>query len=144
MEDPFWRDNELQATRIMDEDFEYRRGFTADAELLGCRRVLLECKGLDTIAELRINGNLIGRAKNMHCTWEYDVKAFLNAGENEISVRFFSPTRYIKKAFAEDPMEGSSDAMEGFPLLRKPLYVWVGLGPSFRDAGIWRGISLVG
>ena len=145
MEDPFWRDNELQATRIMDEDFEYRRGFTADAELLGCRRVLLECKGLDTIAELRINGNLIGRAKNMHCTWEYDVKAFLNAGENEISVRFFSPTRYIKKAFAEDPMEGSSDAMEGFPLLRKAhcMFGW-DWGPRLPDAGIWRGISVVG
>lgn len=42
-------------------------------------------------------------------------------------------------------MEGSSDAMEGFPLLRKAhcMFGW-DWGPRLPDAGIWRGISLVG
>lgn len=145
MADPFWRDNELQATKIMDEDFEYRRDFIADEDLLACNRVLLQCKGLDTVAEIKMNDKYVGRAKNMHCTWEYDVKPFLKAGKNEITIRLFSPTKYIKEAFAKDPMEGSSDAMEGFPLLRKAhcMFGW-DWGPRLPDAGIWREIALVG
>ena len=143
--DPFFRDNENEALKLMEHDFLYARGFTADAALLACEAVLLRCEGLDTLAEISLNGAAVGRADNMHRIWEYDVKALLREGENRIEIRFSSPTKYIREAYAENPADGSSDAMVGFPLLRKAhcMFGW-DWGPRLPDAGIWREISLIG
>ncbi len=143
--DPFFRDNENEALKLMEHDFLYARGFTADAALLACEAVLLRCEGLDTLAEISLNGAAVGRADNMHRIWEYDVKALLREGENRIEIRFSSPTKFIREAYAENPADGSSDAMVGFPLLRKAhcMFGW-DWGPRLPDAGIWRDISLIG
>ena len=143
--DPFFRDNENETLKLMEHDFLYARGFTADAALLACEAVLLRCEGLDTLAEISLNGAAVGRADNMHRIWEYDVKALLREGENRIEIRFSSPTKYIREAYAENPADGSSDAMVGFPLLRKAhcMFGW-DWGPRLPDAGIWRDISLIG
>ena len=143
--DPFFRDNENEALKLMEHDFLYARGFTADAALLACEAVLLRCEGLDTLAEISLNGAAVGQADNMHRIWEYDVKALLREGENRIEIRFSSPTKYIREAYAENPADGSSDAMVGFPLLRKAhcMFGW-DWGPRLPDAGIWREISLIG
>ncbi len=143
--DPFYRDNENEALKLMEHDFVYTRSFCADAALLHCGTVLLRCEGLDTLAEIMLNGSPVGRADNMHRTWEYEVGPLLQEGENRIEVRFSSPTRFIREAYAENPADGSSDAMVGFPLLRKAhcMFGW-DWGPSLPDAGIWRDIALIG
>ena len=145
IEDPFWRDNETEALKLMENDFVYSRRFEVGADLLGCESVILRCEGLDTLAEIRVNGALAGTAENMHRIWEYDVKSLLREGENDISVRFASPTKYIREAYALSRADGSSDAMVGFPLLRKAhcMFGW-DWGPRLPDAGIWRPISLLG
>ena len=143
--DPFWRDNENEALKLMDFDFDYVRSFAVSDALLGCERVLLRCEGLDTLAEVWVNGQFAGKADNMHRIWEFDVKSLLRAGENDIRVHLSSPTKYIKAAYAASPADGSSDAMVGFPLLRKAhcMFGW-DWGPRLPDAGIWRDIALVG
>ena len=143
--DPFYRDNENEALKIMDNDFVYSRSFTVPASLLENDAVVLHCDGLDTLATVTVNGTVVGTAKNMHRTYEFDVKQVLQAGENTISVKFDSPTRFIKKAYAESRADGSSDAMVGFPLIRKAhcMFGW-DWGPRLPDAGIWRSISILG
>ena len=117
--DPFYRDNEMEALKLMDNDFVYSRSFTIDSGLLEADQVLLRAEGLDTIADITVNGQSIGSAYNMHRIWEFDVKSVLLAGENTISVHFSSPTKYIKEAYANSVADGSSDAMVGFPHIRK-------------------------
>ena len=143
--DPFYRDNENEALKIMDNDFVYSRSFTVPASLLENDAVVLHCDGLDTLATVTVNGTVVGTAKNMHRTYEFDVKDVLKAGENEITVKFDSPTRFIKAAYAESRADGSSDAMVGFPLIRKAhcMFGW-DWGPRLPDAGIWRSISILG
>ena len=143
--DPFYRDNETEALKLMEHDFVYTRSFTAEASLLSCDAVLLRCEGLDTLAEIFLNGFSLGCADNMHRIWEFDVKPLLQEGKNQITVRFSSPTRYIREAYAKNPADGSSDAMVGFPLLRKA-HCMFGWDWSLRlpDAGIWRNIALIG
>lgn len=143
--DPFFRDNELEALKLMEHDFIYSRSFSVEPELLLCDRVLLRAEGLDTLAKVEINGVVVGQADNMHRIWEYDVKKVLIPGENHISVTLFSPTRYIREAYSKNPADGSSDAMVGFPLLRKAhcMFGW-DWGPRLPDAGIWRDISIIG
>ena len=144
MEDPFYRDNEMAALRLMEHDFTYERIFSVDKNFLSADQVLLRAEGLDTIASVAINGRFIGRADNMHRIWEFDVKGALCPGENKISICLSSPTRFIRNAYALSPADGSSDAMVGFPLIRKAhcMFGW-DWGPRLPDAGIWRDISLL-
>jgi len=145
IDDPFYRDNENRALPLMEHDFVYTRSFCVPEELSACPAVLLHFDGLDTLASVTLNGALLGSADNMHRVWEWDVKKFLVPGENHLLVRIDSPLRYIRKAYAEDPAEGSSDAMVGFPLLRKAhcMFGW-DWGPRLPDAGIWRDVELIG
>jgi len=142
--DPFYRDNEMAALKLMDNDFVYERSFSVPEALLAGDRVLLRAEGLDTIATVCVNGQVVGLANNMHRIWEFDVKTVLVPGENTISVRFASPTKYIKEAYAASVADGSSDAMVGFPHIRKAhcMFGW-DWGPRLPDAGIWRNISIV-
>ena len=145
MEDPFYRDNEMAALKLMDNDFHYSRNFTVSGNLLENDAVLLRCEGLDTVATVYINGEVAGLACNMHRIWEFDIKKLLREGENTIAIHFASPTKYIKEQYAKSVADGSSDAMVGFPLLRKAhcMFGW-DWGPRLPDAGIWRDISLLG
>lgn len=143
--DPFWRDNETEALKLMEHDFTYTRAFEAPEALLGCRKVLLRCEGLDTLADITVNGKSVGRADNMFRTWEFDVKEALRPGENTIAVTLCSPTRFIRQADAACHLDGSTDAMRGFSHLRKAacMFGW-DWGPRLPDAGIWRNIEIIG
>ncbi|MDR0388214.1 MAG: glycoside hydrolase family 2 protein, partial [Treponema sp.] len=145
MDDPFWRDNENKALALMEDDYEYRCTFTPEKALLESGAVLLRCEGLDTLAEAYVNGVFLGRANNMHRTWEFDVTGIITAGENTLCIIFRSPTRFIREAYAKVRTEGTRDAMEGFPQLRKAhcMFGW-DWGPRLPDAGIWRNIMLAG
>jgi len=145
MPDPFYRDNEMEALALMDHDFHYTRTFCVREDLLECDAVLLRCEGLDTVASVYVNGACVGLANNMHRIWEFDVKKVLRVGENTVEVRFASPTKYIKEQYAKSVADGSSDAMVGFPHIRKAhcMFGW-DWGPRLPDAGIWRDISIIG
>lgn len=145
MEDPYWRDNELKAFPLMRKDWCYCRRFDVPADLLAHDRVLLRCEGLDTLAHVRINGECVGDADNMHVTWEWNVKNLLRAGENEITIDFDSPVNYALQENEKRPCWGSTDAVPGFSHIRKAhcMFGW-DWGPRLPDAGIWRPIELLG
>lgn len=145
MEDPFWKDNEIEALKLMDYDYEYRTSFSCDDELLGSDEVILRFEGLDTIADITLNGVKLGHADNMHRTWEYSVKDTLKHTDNILSVYFYSPTKFIADAFAKAPTRGTEDAMNGFVHIRKAhcMFGW-DWGAHLPDAGIWRPVSLLG
>lgn len=144
MQDPFWRDNEMAALALMEKDYEYLRLFEVNEALLARDRIVLHCDGLDTLAELYLNGHLLGAADNMHRTFEFNVKPLLLPGQNALRIHFHSPNRAIRERYAENPANGSADAMEGFPLLRKAhcMFGW-DWGPRLPDAGIWRDLYLL-
>ena len=75
MEDPFFKDNELKALRLMDEDYEYVTSFDCTKSVYRSDRKVLRFDGIDTIADVYLNGEMIGSPDNMHRTWEYDVTA---------------------------------------------------------------------
>ncbi|HIS49216.1 MAG TPA: glycoside hydrolase family 2 protein [Candidatus Gallacutalibacter pullistercoris] len=145
MEDPYWRDNEMKALALMDEDYLYATTFDADPSVLDSDRVLLRCEGLDTIADITLNGVLLGSVKNMHRCWEFDVKGIAKGTGNELTILFHSPTRYIKEQDKVLHAGGSPECMVGFPNLRKAhcMFGW-DWGPRLPDAGIWRDIMLCG
>ena len=55
MPDPYYRQNELEATELLEHDYTFSRKFTFDKSQKD--RMLLCCEGLDTICDIYINGN---------------------------------------------------------------------------------------
>lgn len=145
MPDPFWKDNELQAMALMENDFIYERTFSVSADFLQCDAIKLCCFGLDTVAEITLNGKKLAHVDNMHRTWEFAVDTLLQQGENHLQIYFFSPLKEIRARYATLPAEGSEECTVGFPTLRKAhcQFGW-DWGPRMPDAGIWRDITLVG
>ena len=115
MPDPYYRNNELAALELMENDFTFSRTF--HAEKTG-HTMLLHCDGLDTLCDISINGLHIAHTDNMHRSFTFDVTALLKNGENEITAFFPSPNRYIKEKYAQDPVPGNPDALVGFCHLR--------------------------
>ena len=145
MEDPYWRDNELKALKVIDDDFEYHTVFDAPKALLSEEHIVLRFDGIDTVADISLNGTPLGHVENMHRIWEFEVKGALRAENNELSVILRSPTKFVADAYERDPIGGQEDAMRGFPHLRKAhcMFGW-DWGPRLPDAGIWRDVSLLG
>ena len=145
MEDPFWKDNEDAATKLMEFDYEYHTAFDCNDNLLASDQIILHFDGLDTIADIILNGNKLGHVENMHRTWEFSVKQLLKEKDNELTVYFYSPNKYIAEAFEKAPTLGTEDAMNGFVHIRKAhcMFGW-DWGAHLPDAGIWRPVSLLG
>jgi len=132
--DPFGREAEKPILWIEDHSWTYTRSFTVGAELLERRHIVLRCEGLDTLADVSVNGQAAGHADNMFRTWEFDVKPFLKAGENRISVAFRPVGPYL-----------AGRPTGGWGYLRKAPYQqgW-DFAPQMVTYGIWRSIGLLG
>lgn len=143
--DPFAADNEKRVQWVAESDWEYRRAFVPETELLSEERVFLVCDGLDTLAEVSLNGELLGETANMFRQYRWDVAGVLREGENELVVRFRSPVQYITARQAERPMLGVQQAIAGGPHTRKaPCQFGWDWGPQLPPIGIWKDIRLEG
>jgi len=155
IEDPFYRLNERKLQWIDKKDWLYKTSFDADAALLKRDRVALDFKGLDTYADIRINGELVDSTDNMFREYQLDVKPFLKEGANELEITFRSPINEgVKKYDAYPywvPVSGNDLAeigeVEGGKMVsvytRKAGYHfgwdW---GPRLVTSGIWRPVYL--
>jgi beta-mannosidase len=144
--DPYYRDNEHKLQWIGEANWVYSRSFNVPASLLQRERVLLRCEGLDTFATISVNGAEVARTNNMFRVWEFDVKALLKPGRNDIEVRFDSTIPYISQKQGERYLHGwnAPHEISGRAWVRKEPcnYGW-DWGPVFITCGIWRNISLV-
>ncbi len=141
--DPFWGDNEKQVQWVADHDWEYCHEFTVLPELLTEDRLELVCDGLDTLAELTLNGQLLGHSNNMFRTYRWDVKERLISGTNTLSIIFRSPVAYINARQKSRRLPTLMNA--GMAHLRKVQshFGW-DWGPRLPTSGIWREIRLEG
>ena len=147
MPDPYYRDNELKATRLMENDFAYETTFTLDGKDREADRLFLRFDGIDTLADVYLDGELLGTAYNMNRVWEYDITARVKDDEEDtvyhLKVVLHSPTRYISQENERCPVGGSTDAMPGFSHLRKAacMFGW-DWGPRLPDAGLFREVTV--
>ncbi len=141
--DPYYRDNELAVLQVLDADFTFERELDITQEMLAADSVLLCFAGVDTLADIFLNGELMGQVYNMHRTWEMDIRKLAKVGENKLTVRFRSPIQYIKEENARVYAGGVGEAMEGYPHLRKAhcMFGW-DWGPRIPDSGFFRDVYL--
>ncbi|MFZ1770847.1 MAG: glycoside hydrolase family 2 protein [Caldilinea sp.] len=143
--DPFVADNEKKVAWVAEQDWDYRYTFAVDADLLAEEKLFLVCDGLDTLADVALNGQMLGSTNNMYRRYEWEVKDRLRDGENEMLVHFHSPVRFISEANAQRPLRGVTQAIDGGPHIRKaPSQFGWDWGPQLPPIGVWKEIRLEG
>ena len=145
--DPFYRDNEKEQFWVGETDWTYTRTFQVSDELLAYEQVALRCYGLDTIADVTLNGEQIAHTENMHRTFVIDIKPHLKAGENTLQIDFAAPMPYVRQMDAErgemaawvEPMRVNSAAW----IRKEPCNFGWDWGPMLTTSGIWRDIEVI-
>ena len=106
--DPFYGANEDSVQWIEERDWDYRLAFSADAETLNKEHVMLVFDGLDTWAEVVLNGETILHAENMYLAYPVDVKRLLKE-QNELLIHFISAVKKGKELAKDIPFRMPSD-----------------------------------
>lgn len=145
--DPYFRDNEDRLQWIGEEDWIYRRRFHLKADILNAANLLLRADGLDTFAEIIVNGQSIAETNNMFRYWEFDLKPAVHAGENEIAIHFKSPFPYMRSCQAGHFLFHTGldhHRANGGNWVRKEScnFGW-DWGPTLVTCGIWRPLTIL-
>jgi beta-mannosidase len=138
--DPLLGRNEELLGWIGETDWLYRTAFRSDVD--GFERVDLVCEGLDTVAEIELNGVPVGATANMHRSYRFDVTEQVAVGDNTLAVKFRSALRYAEEL--RDQLGARPGPYPApFQFIRKMAcnFGW-DWGPALITAGIWRPIGL--
>lgn len=145
---PYYRENEYAVRELFWKDYQFVRRFIVSEALSAQEELILVCEGLDTLTQIFINGKEIASTNNMHRTYRFSIKEYVQTGENEICIVFHSVLQFIEhyqykknKTISYTPC----GAMKGNQLVRKAhsMFGW-DWGPQLVDAGIWRDIYIEG
>ncbi len=144
--DPFYRDNEKKLQWIEEKNWEYESRFYLTRDQFEQKNIDLIFKGLDTFADVYLNGRRILGANNMFREWRVQAKSFLHEGTNHLRVLFRSPRKEIEPYLRQLPyiLPSAHDGQSGTsPYTRKAPYQfgwdW---GPRFVTMGIWKPVFL--
>ncbi|NKJ19962.1 glycoside hydrolase family 2 protein [Dyella sp. SG609] len=151
--DPFYRDNEARLQWIGLADWDYRLGFKADPATLKRGHVELVFDGLDTYADVTLNGRKLVAADNMFRRWRVPVKGVLRSGENKLEVHLHSPIARLQPWLLKQPyaLPGEFDSAFGDEpkgkqsanYIRKANYQYGwDWGPRYVTLGIWQPVRL--
>lgn len=91
--DIFYRDNADKCQWIENRSFDYERSFTVDDP---SQKAELVFEGLDTYAEIYLNGEHLASTDDMFIEHRFDVSALLKKGENTLKVNFRSPVKEVE------------------------------------------------
>ncbi len=136
--DPYYRENEAKLQWIENASWEYRTTIDATPELLKHRNIELVFDGIDSYADVYLNGKLILSADNAFRQFRADVKPALKAGANQLLLVFPSPITKAKEMASKDTWQQRTQ-VEDKTYLRKPAYEYGwDWGPRFVTSGVWR------
>jgi beta-mannosidase len=145
--DPFERMHERGVQWVDERDWEYRCQFEVAAEDLAGARHVLRFEGLDTIATVVLNGEVVSETDDMFVPVEVDVTSWLAEGTNELEVRFSSAERVgaeRRRVALEDLDPAFAHGLSSRSTVRKAQYAWGwDWGPRLRGCGIWQPVQLV-
>ena len=145
---PFYGMNEEAVQWVENEDWMYRTSFVVTEEQLNRDAAVLELDGLDTYADVFLNGALILRSDNMFVGHKVSVKSVLRKGENRLLIRFHSA---VKEALPQWETNGfdypadndhSSKRVSIYTRKAPYSYGW-DWGIRLATCGIWRPVRLV-
>ncbi|MDR6979919.1 beta-mannosidase [Streptomyces sp. 3330] len=134
--DPFLGTAEKEVAWVGRREWTYERDLPAVPS--GHEQTDLVFDGLDTVAEVTLDGRLLGRVRNMHRSYRFDVTGI----EGALAVRFVSAYAEAEAVRGEVGDRPAAYA-EPYQYLRKMAcsFGW-DWGPTLVTAGIWRPVRV--
>ncbi len=138
--DPYFGMNTLEMQKLENLHLWYCRTFTYHGT--ADENTFLRFEGIDTVAEIYLNGKLLQKVSNMFLTYEIPVPDLID-GENDLVVHILPATIAVR----EHALPVSANALKynyESLYIRKAasMYGW-DIMPRIVSAGIWRPVSLI-
>lgn len=140
IDDPYFADNVYSMQDFENQhifywrDFEYRGDSTKENVII--------FEGIDTFAEIYINGQLIGKTDNMLIEHKFEVTDALLSGKNDIFVHIL-PAAVAEREYQNPVGSNYMKYNAGSMYVRKAphMYGW-DIMPRILSAGIWRDVGI--
>ncbi len=151
IEDPFFRLNERGVQWIDKEDWMYVTHFDLTDEMFNRGNIRLVFKGIDTYADVYLNGQKLFSANNMFREWKADIKKLAKKTDNKLEVLLLSPIKMDIPKFDALPYQYPTgpDQSENGGIFNKTVSVFArkagyhygwDWGPRLVTQGIWRPV----
>ena len=136
---PYYSDIEPQLLWIPQREWVYTLNFDAEEGVMNEDVIELVFEGLDTYADVWLNGKHLFYADNMFRTWTSNVEDILKEEDNEIKIKFY-PFDKVRDSLIETyPLRFP----EKYAVMRKAAYQngwdWA---PRYMNMGIWQPVYL--
>jgi len=139
--DPFYRDNEKSLQWIEKENWEYQTTFNVSSEILNKKSINLVFDGLDTYADIYVNGQLLLKTANMFRQWQVDLKNTIKAKGNTLFIRFYSAQNKVDSLAKANLPFIIPDNPRAYARKAQFHFGW-DWGPKFTTAGIWKEVRI--
>ncbi len=144
---PFYRMNEAGCQWVDHVDWSYRTNFSHETDTNHTSHIL-HFHGLDTVCEIFLNGQLIGKHSNAFLPLAIDVSKVIKPGENSLQIDFKSAFKAgeakRKDYFAKHGLKDPTANFDERSFVRKPQYMfgwdW---GPRLISCGITAPVELI-
>lgn len=138
--DPYYDDNYKDSLWITQADWEYVKTFEVNADELDEQTTLI-FEGIDTFAEISLNGVSLGEAKNMHRTYSFDVTDVIKNGTNTLTVKM----KNVFEALGSNDQDKYCSIFCANRLFIRKAQCHFGWdwAPKFPGYGIYRDVTLV-
>jgi len=139
--DPYLDRNEAALTWMHRVDWQYTTTFQAQAPRPG-ERVELVFDGVDTVATIELNGDVLGHTANMHRGYRFDVRQSLREGGNDLTVTLKSALTHAEQTQAQLGWRQRAYP-HPYNAIRKMAcsFGW-DWGPDLQTAGLWKPVRL--
>ena len=139
---PYGEDNvETELQWIPQHQWDYSLKFDVDKNIWQKDNIDLIFNGLDTYADVWLNGEKILHSDNMFIRYEKEVKNLLKKRDNELKVRFYPFDAQRDSLIETYPLKFP----EKYAVMRKAAYQngwdWA---PRYLNIGIWKDVELLG
>jgi beta-mannosidase len=151
IKDPYYRFEDRAQQWVALDSWTYSTSFSVDPCLVAHNRtVVLALEGVDTAADVVLNGHHLASVANQHVRFSLPLRgAPITAGANTLQVRFQSAVTYAAEQRASYPADikvygppWASTENKTFVRKQQCDFGW-DWGPALTSVGIWRPMSLI-
>jgi len=140
MPHPYVGENEKLFRRLEDKSWTYSKTF--EVKKLDRLHYDLVVEGIDTLSEIYVNGEFVGKCEDMFTGYRFEIKKLLKVGLNSIEVRILSPIK-VPKLLEQNYGKLHAGEESARPYIRKAQYSYGwDWGARIATSGIWKKIYI--
>ena len=139
IDDPFIKTNEEKVQWVSNKSWEYKTTFSLSEDVLQKKNIEINFDGLDTYAQIYLNGSLLGETNNAFKKFTFNIKKIAKK-ENNIRVIFTNTEEKETVLESKNPYK----LPEGKRIYTRKgqfQYGW-DWGPKLNTSGIWKDVSI--